>query len=1123
MSKDGVGSTPRPQPNPDLNRIETGKHHPATEETSGNFFGRQVSETESPSTLLSQDSETDSGIDTLSTTSSSSLSERDIEVSYSDEFDPEEEQEMGEEFDQLVAENDYETCCQILQEYPWLLKRDPSCLSRNYDKNNNTWLHKLCQENDDAFLSQLFCYPPVIDALHSLTNRAGETPHHLLMSQRSDIMKMVAEDIDPSAYHQVDQLGKTPLHLAVYNDQQANCVYALRAAPELLLQEDYLGTTPLQQILKDDTLHDEDKQLLFSVARKASPTFATQLDKALRQYNAPKALLEQLTLSEDEELDRADRAMISMRFKTLLNNAMLLSCKSMVVDAPWLLERYPHALHQHLPDNPETLMHMLSEERHAAQAVQQAVTTQQGRNALTLKNARGLTPLHLMAQTPELLEQLPTSINRDPAFSITNSKGATPQHLACRGHSYECCSLMMARSPETLFIRDDRQETPFQAMIRNTRLSEQERLKLIEQAATVPGFQEAITSIRDTPFCNNATLNNRMAQLARRIPLPAKPVRLQQQAASTGAPTNTSTLSPDTLKALDLAVDTAKAQKNHTDSHTSTVDSLDLTSTVTKGNAQLEQQASQLVQKLGKVGVYGRFNCFPNESTKRLYSMGDENASLQLVRKLADLGTPTIQLRLSPPDEILSDNSPCLTDTPRQNWSPEQHLEFQRMREVSLHKLAILLSGSGFDPNNGVPQTFKLGDSEIQVVEYDQAVEDEPQLELGFSALTDKRLTFNKLHPNHYLRVAPYRFASELQLASLDIDGDHANVRPLNLPVNSIIPEQLSTTSGITSEHEWLDQQFTQLGQPANHYGEQLAQLCSQCRDQKIHTGVIYGTHHPKVSESNTLENWTRALKGQDKPTVLFINKSRVNPNTLHVLNRIEKVPILDLTEGEVMEQVKALGQQTGPALCLLPELPKPVFQHLIGNSDLPTLTEGANTTSHLLETGHTYLSLLPEGQTPIPQEIGYPLEALKAEAFSYKLSMSDIARECLEEAHQLAVSGDYAGAQRVLEHNSMLPPLFSSNSQQSAHDANGLNKPTIAGLLKKGAAGRLGEIEAQALLAALDVSTQATSQYIDSCLDNDSPTKNHYQMLQQHVGQAFNNSVTVALARFAQFKNLEL
>ncbi|WP_257266460.1 hypothetical protein [Endozoicomonas sp. ONNA2] len=73
---------------------------------------------------------------------------------------------------------------------------------------------------------------------------------------------------------------------------------------------------------------------------------------------------------------------------------------------------------------------------------------------------------------------------------------------------------------------------------------------------------------------------------------------------------------------------------------------------------------------------------------------------------------------------------------------------------------------------------------------------------------------------------------------------------------------------------------------------------------------------------------------------------------------------------GEVEAPLGQFSKHKAVAICLLPDLPKPVFHHLITASDLPVLTEGANTTSFLLQAGHPYLSTLPDGETPIPQDV---------------------------------------------------------------------------------------------------------------------------------------------------------
>lgn len=188
--------------------------------------------------------------------------------------------------------------------------------------------------------------------------------------------------------------------------------------------------------------------------------------------------------------------------------------------------------------------------------------------------------------------------------------------------------------------------------------------------------------------------------------------------------------------------------------------------------------------------------------------------------------------------------------------------------------------------------------------------------------------------------------------------------------------------------------------------------------------------------------------------------------------------------------------------LCMLPSLPKTLFDELVLSSQLPTLAEGANLTSFLLQNGHPHLSVLPSGQTPVAQDMGSPLEAIKAEAFSYKLGINEREQKFLESLKELVEKGDYEQALheiKVLNKRDFKQLAFLWRTPDQDPFL-GLEQLTIGTLLKKGSA--LGEAGKQTLMSAIDPSPQAFGQYTHQAMNADSPTVRHFKLQQMHVNR---------------------
>ncbi len=561
-----------------------------------------------------------------------------------------------------------------------------------------------------------------------------------------------------------------------------------------------------------------------------------------------------------------------------------------------------------------------------------------------------------------------------------------------------------------------------------------------------------------------------------------------------------------TAAGLDLAI-AAPAKSASTAIEQDVQDRLNLDSTVALGSAGFEEKARRLVNKLETVGVNATFNYFKNETKDHFYSLGDENASLMLMHRLVSLGTPHIQLRINLADKA-NGNKP---DAPQ---------PLAEMKAVAMAKLSYLLAGSSFDQAKGLPQKVVMGQSVVNILGFDEEDSVSPALEMGFG---DQPKGANG--PKNYMVLKPFRFVREdSQKLTSDIDTRMKDTVMLDLPPNSFphdhSPQKRADTTSLASETAWIENAYHATG--ATPQGaEGMAKISRLCREGKVHNSVIYGVHHQHVaSDAGTLmEHWVQALEQRGQPALLLVNGSRIPPKAKTYFEDAQ-IPTFTPDQGDLDAKLAEFIGQGRTGLVILPDLPKPVFEHVIRSSDLPALVEGANTTSHLLETGHAYLSVLPDGYTPVPYEMGYPLEALKAEAFSYKLKISPKAAEKLDKLKGMVERGEFTEAATYLrskESNSLTKEMRYLSAPANAKDDQGRKKITVMGLLEKGSQRGLGKLETAALISVLDASPEALASYIDDSLNPESATTHHRQLQQMHITQPFNDSVLQALHIFAE------
>ncbi len=155
---------------------------------------------------------------------------------------------------------------------------------------------------------------------------------------------------------------------------------------------------------------------------------------------------------------------------------------------------------------------------------------------------------------------------------------------------------------------------------------------------------------------------------------------------------------------------------------------------------------------------------------------------------------------------------------------------------------------------------------------------------------------------------------------------------------------------------------------------------------------------------------------------------------------------------------------------------------------------------------------------------MGYPLEALKAEAMSYKLAMTQADYWRLYFIHEFIEGGEYADAEEYIEKkiyqlNDMRFLIKKTDTGQTKF----LKEINFRSLLSKAINGSIGDLEKEALLSASNPETSEFIHYINQTLDEKSPTHNHYTMQQVHLGQGFNRPIIMALNKLAKVKKLDV
>ena len=488
--------------------------------------------------------------------------------------------------------------------------------------------------------------------------------------------------------------------------------------------------------------------------------------------------------------------------------------------------------------------------------------------------------------------------------------------------------------------------------------------------------------------------------------------------------------------------------------------------------------ANSVLTYLGGAAIYLFNPVYDLDSKDCFFSMGDLVAGSLMAKALEQLGAQSLEIILSPPRAWQSDSQ-------------------KADAEVARYKLAAVWPE--IEPATPLPQTIRTRSGQITFRAFDDHSAPLPQVIFSFLDINTLYQHTQRLAEN-FVCLKPYQFGSQCSHLITNIRDGRGCFLPLSLPTNSVIPEPSPDTKIETA-----------------NASERVAQhLCRQSLKRAIDLSVIYGLHHSKLASGRAqiLHKWISSItllaEQRKKPTIVAV-ASRFNPARLAEHWHIKLIDCDARNDtAALFEELDVLlpGQV---ALCNLTSLAKAHFDQLVRSSNLPTLTEGANLTSFLLQSGHPYLSVLPGGETPIPQDAGDPLEAMKLEAFSYKLAIDDDESQFLAALHKLVVAKAYEQALKKID--TFAPGGNLIFLQHSAKPS----QTTVRTLLVKGE--NLGHVGRQALLSAIDPTSKALMRYIISTLNKESPTVHHFKLKQRHVNLPHLNAVAHALVTLGKYK----
>jgi ankyrin repeat protein len=418
---------------------------------------------------------------------------------------------------QFVQTEEMDVICQEL------LQVDPNAMAvaTNSEGDNPLHMAALAPESmihSNIFVKLLAANPACAAAL----NHRLQTPLSLYCQQRqaNSAVAAILLEAHPDAVRQPDFAGKTPLHDAAFNLNTDLMRHLVHQAPDTASVRDRQNKTPVhlmcQQQPRDIHIPALDALLLAApeaVAVADNVNGQTPLHIACRVQRPSLDVIRRLIQANPDATSKVDAESYTALHHACENGAdvevisLLLSAYGMAARTVTRKQDFP--------------IHIACGANTSTESVRLLIDA--NRDALTMKNDYGFTPLHCVCRAYQprmgivqaLLEACPSSVIlrthggetathlacSSAAFvgvlqlltlaqttvtgnmlasdlqiretSTTNKVGNTPLHEACfRGASFEHVETLAKASPEWIVVRNNAGYTPLQVMCKGGRLDE---------------------------------------------------------------------------------------------------------------------------------------------------------------------------------------------------------------------------------------------------------------------------------------------------------------------------------------------------------------------------------------------------------------------------------------------------------------------------------------------------------------------------------------------------------------------------------------------------------------------------------------------------------------------------
>lgn len=302
-----------------------------------------------------------------------------------------------------------------------------------------------------------------------------------------------------------------------------------------------------------------------------------------------------------------------------------------------------------------------------------------------------------------------------------------------------------------------------------------------------------------------------------------------------------------------------------------------------------------------------------------------------------------------------------------------------------LIKLMILFKE--VDPEKGTSQSFEWKGMTVQLIAesdwdayLDGLPEESRKADLRLSAIYGGRHDESNISLNTrtHCIMQPYLIREERRVtdgeAQISLDFP---VEPRYRPVylQELVDLRTGFKDGASGDELWVSRKVDEFVAVLKEAGftqeSEISSFKVVVKDlllKRRHLQLTYGLHHPYVQEKapvilrNLTGSLAERLDHSVPPVVMVVGKVIESEDWLAP----DSIVLLH-TDEHFLDVYQKAGHGGKTVVLNFPFLPKKAFEFLTAISHYPVLLEGANTTNLVQNLGVPYLSVLPEGYTPLP------------------------------------------------------------------------------------------------------------------------------------------------------------